>query len=75
VVAEVRGRLSVSKWDTQKFDMEKFNLKKPNEVEDKLRSQTCCATLENLDADENINRALETISENIKISTKESLGY
>jgi hypothetical protein len=40
VVAEVRRRLSVSKWDTQKFDMEKFNLRKLNEVEGKVKSQT-----------------------------------
>jgi hypothetical protein len=32
--------------------------------------------LENLDGDDvDINRALETIQENIKISAKESLGY
>jgi hypothetical protein len=31
--------------------------------------------LENLDAEVNINRAWETIRENIKIPTKESLGY
>jgi hypothetical protein len=31
--------------------------------------------LENLDADVDIKGAWETIRENIKISTKESLGY
>jgi hypothetical protein len=31
--------------------------------------------LENLDTEVDINRAWETIRENIKISTKESLGY
>jgi hypothetical protein len=33
------------------------------------------ATLENIDAEMNINGAWETIGENIKISAKESLGY
>jgi hypothetical protein len=31
--------------------------------------------LENLDAEVDINRALESIRENIRISAKESLGY
>jgi hypothetical protein len=31
--------------------------------------------LENLDAEVDINRAWETVIENIKISAKESLGY
>jgi hypothetical protein len=59
--------------------MERFNLKKLNEVEDK---EQCCveisnrfAALENLDAEVDFNRALETIRENIKISAKENLGY
>jgi hypothetical protein len=33
------------------------------------------AALENLDAEVEINRAQETIRENIKISAKDSLGY
>jgi hypothetical protein len=32
------------------------------------------AALKNLDAEEYINRAWETVRENIKISTKDSLG-
>jgi hypothetical protein len=38
-----------------------------------LKSQV--RALENLDAEVDINRAWETIRENIKISAKESLGY
>jgi hypothetical protein len=33
------------------------------------------SALENLDPEVDINRALETIRENIKVSAKESLGY
>jgi hypothetical protein len=59
--------------------MEKLKLKKLNELEGK--EQYCVeiwnrfATLENLDADVDINITRETIRENIKISTKESLCY
>jgi hypothetical protein len=59
--------------------MERFNLKKLNEVEDKKRYQvevsSRFAALEDLDTKVEINSAWETIRENIKISTKESLGY
>jgi hypothetical protein len=34
-----------------------------------------CASLENLDAEVNINRAWETIIENTNILAKNSLGY
>jgi hypothetical protein len=59
--------------------MERFNLKKLNHVEGK--EQYCVemsnrfVALENLDTTVDINRAWETIRENIKISAKESLGY
>jgi hypothetical protein len=33
VVAEVRQRLSVRKWEMQKFDTDSFDLKKVNDVE------------------------------------------
>jgi hypothetical protein len=59
--------------------MERFNLKKLNEVEDKqqylVETSNRFAALENLDIEEDINRAWETIRVNIKISAKESLGY
>jgi hypothetical protein len=79
VVAKVRERLTVSKRATQKFDMERFNLKKLNEVEGKEEYQVKISNrftaLENLCDDGDTNRACETNRENIKISTKESLGY
>jgi hypothetical protein len=59
--------------------MERFNLKKLKEVGGK--EQFCVevsnrfAALEDLDAEVEINSAWETISENIEISAKESLGY
>jgi hypothetical protein len=40
-----------------------------------LKSQIEFVALENLDAEVVINRAWETIRENIKISAKERLGY
>jgi hypothetical protein len=59
--------------------MERFNLKKLNEVESKeqfrVEVSNRFATLEDLDAEVDINSALETIRENINISDKESLGY
>jgi hypothetical protein len=79
VVAKDRERLAVSKRTTQKFDMERFNLKKLDEVEGKkqyrVKISNRFAALENLDNDVDINRAWETIRENIKISAKMSLGY
>jgi 50S ribosomal subunit-associated GTPase HflX len=59
--------------------MERFNLKKLNEVGGK--EQYCVEVpnrfpaLEELDTEVEINSAWETISENIKVSAKESLGY
>jgi hypothetical protein len=70
VVAKIRERLAVSKQTTHRFHMERFNLKKLNEVEDKERYH-----VENLDTEEDINRARETIKENVNISAKEYLGY
>jgi hypothetical protein len=59
--------------------MERFNLKQLNQVEGK--EQFCAevsnrfAALEDLDAEVEINSTWETITENIKMSAKESLGY
>jgi hypothetical protein len=59
--------------------MERFNLKKLNEVEDKeqyrVEISKRLAALEIIDIKVDMNRAWETITENINISTKESLGY
>jgi hypothetical protein len=59
--------------------MEKFNLKKLNEVEDeeqyRVETSNSFGALENIYSDVDINRAWETIKENIKISAIESLGY
>jgi hypothetical protein len=56
--------------------MERFNLTKLNEVEGKekyrVEVSNRFATLEDLDAEDEINIIWETIRENIKISTKES---
>jgi hypothetical protein len=59
--------------------MERFNLKKLKEVDGKEQNRVEIsnryATLEILDAMEDINRAWETIRGNIKISVKECLRY
>jgi hypothetical protein len=59
--------------------VERFNLKKLNEA--KGKEQYCVeisnrlAAMENIDTEVDINRAWETITENIKMSAKASLGY
>jgi hypothetical protein len=67
----------VNKQTTHKFHLERFNLKKLNEVEDKeqywVEISNRFAAFENLDAEVDINRAWETIRENIRISAKERL--
>jgi hypothetical protein len=79
VVAKFRERLAVSKQTMQRVHMERFNLKKLNEVEGKeqyrVEISNRFAALENLDTEVDINRAWETIRENIIVSAKESLGY
>jgi hypothetical protein len=79
VVAKFRERLAVSKQATHRVHMERFNLKKLNEVEGKERYRTeisnSFAGLENLHTKVDVNKAWETIRENINISVKESLGY
>jgi hypothetical protein len=59
--------------------MERFNLKKWNEVEGKeqyrVEISNRFAAFENLDTEVDVNKAWETVGENIKISAKESLGY
>jgi hypothetical protein len=79
VVAKVRERLAVNKQRSQRFDMGRFNLKELNELRGKeqfhVEVSNGFAALEDLDSEVEINSAWETIRENIKISTKESLGY
>ena len=78
VVAKLRERLAVNKKAAQKFEGERFNLRKLHELEVKEKYQieitNRFAALENLDVDEDVNRAWENIKENIKTSAKESLG-
>jgi len=70
--------LAVSKQAAQRFDGERFNLRKLNELEVTKQFQieitNRFAALENLRDDKDIDRAWENIKENIKTSTKESLG-
>jgi hypothetical protein len=79
VVAKVRERLTVNKQTTHRVHMERFNLKRLKEVEVKEQYRVEIsyrfAALEELDTEVDINRVWETIRENIKISSKESLGY
>jgi len=78
VVAKVRERLAVSKQAAQRFDGERFNLRKLNDLEVRKQYQieitNRFASLENLNDDEDINRAWENIKENIKTSAKDILG-
>jgi hypothetical protein len=65
VVAKVRERLVVSNRMVKKMDVERFNLKQLNEEETKEQYQVTLknkfAALENLDDDEDINRAWDII--------------
>jgi hypothetical protein len=78
VAAKVRERLAVGKRMVKKVDMERFNLKQLSEEEVKEQYQVTIknkfAALENVDNEGDINRAWDTIRENIKISAKESIG-
>jgi hypothetical protein len=79
VVAKVRKKLSLNKQAIQSFDMERFNIKKLNGVEGKEQHQVkisnMFAILEVLNYIMYINSAWESAGENIKMPTKESLGY
>ncbi|PNF24852.1 hypothetical protein B7P43_G12922 [Cryptotermes secundus] len=76
VVAKDRERLAVSK-KQHTVHMERSNLKKLNEVEGKeqycVEISNTFSALENLETEVDVNKAWETIRENIK-SAKESLG-
>jgi hypothetical protein len=79
VVVKIRERLAVNKQGSHKFHMKRFSLKKLNDVEGKekyrVEVSNRFAALEDLDAEVEINTVWETIRGNIRISTKESLGY
>jgi hypothetical protein len=72
VVAKVRERLAVRKQEVQKFDGEKFNLRMLNDLEVRKKYQieitNRFAALENVSDGEDINKAWESIKENIKTS-------
>jgi CTP-dependent riboflavin kinase len=74
VTSKFRERLAVSKQTTHRLYMEEFHLKKLNEEESKeqylVEIRHKFATLENLDAEVDSNRAWETVRKNIKISAK-----
>ena len=77
MITKVRSP-AVSKQSTQKFDVEIFNLRNLSELEVrkqcKIKTSKMFAVLENLHDSEDINRAWENITENIKTSAKQGLG-
>ena len=78
VVAKVRERLAVRKQAAQNSDGGRFNLRKLNDLDVRIQYQIDItnrfAALENVSEDDDINRAWESIKENIKTSATESLG-
>jgi DNA repair ATPase RecN len=78
-VARLRERISVSEQARQKFDLERFELRKLDDVVVKEKYEVEISNrfeaLENLDESLNINSALENITDKIKTSAKENLGY
>jgi hypothetical protein len=74
-VAKFRERSAVSKQTMCRVHIESFSLKKLNEIEVKgsVEISDRFTPLEN-NTEVDINRAWETVRENIIISAKESLG-
>ena len=70
--------MAVSKQAAQTADVERFNLRKLNELEVwkqyQIKISNRFATLKNLGNNEDINRRLENIKENIKTTAKKNLG-
>jgi hypothetical protein len=70
VVAKVRERLAVSKQAAQTFDVDRFNLRKLTEMEVRkeyqIKISNVFAALENLNDNEDINRAWGNMKENTK---------
>jgi hypothetical protein len=79
LAAKYRERLAVSKQRSHRLHMVGFNLKKLIKTQCKeeyiVEISTRIGGLENLDAEMDIKRAWETIRYNIKISTKETVGF
>jgi hypothetical protein len=75
----VKERLAVSKRPAEKINMERFNVKKLNEGDAKEQYRVAIrnkfAAVENLEDSRDINRAWDSIRQNIKISARECLGY
>ena len=75
MVAKLRERLAVSKQAARKFDGETFNLRKLNELQVKEKYQieitNRFAALENLNVDEDVNRAWENIKVHDYVSRSE----
>jgi len=78
VVPKVREGLAVSKQAVKKFDVERFNPRALNELEVRKQHQIKISNrfsnLDNLSDSKDINRAWESMKDNIKIPAKESLG-
>ena len=78
MVETFRERLAVSKQTAQKLDGERFNLRKLNKMEfrkhDKIEISNNFSPSVNLSDGDDINRAWKNIKEDIKTSSKESLG-
>ena len=72
VVSKLRERLAVNKQAAQNFDGERFKLGKLNKEKYQIEITNRFAALENLNVDEDVNRAWENIKESIKTSAKES---
>ncbi|PNF40917.1 hypothetical protein B7P43_G14992, partial [Cryptotermes secundus] len=74
-----REILAVNKQTTHRFQMEGFNLKRLKEVEGKeqyrVEISNSFEALEKLETEVDVNKAWETIREDIEMSAKESLGY
>jgi hypothetical protein len=72
VVANIREGLAVNKQISHKFHIERFSLGKLNEVDGKeqyhVQVSNRFAALEDLDAEVDINIALQTIKDNVNIS-------
>jgi hypothetical protein len=77
VLEKFRERITVNKQGSHKFYMERFKLRKLNEVRGKekygVEISNRFSALEDLDAEVEIYYVWETIRENMKIPTKESL--
>ena len=78
MVAKVTESLAESKPTTLKYDGERLNLRKLNELEVSKQYQieitNRFAAMENIRDGEDINMAWENIKENVKTSSKQSLG-